>query len=193
MNRAAHEQINRFKIAFWNADCSVADEAYQKPVLSTGVDRIVALVESRKRISLFDVAVELGMPAKLVQELVDLLEEKKIISVQYRFHVPYLVAKRMAAETVQQKVRELKQDEPLIKDVDSIRTQAQPEGASCDSKCSCAQKDKNPFNESMSSWVLLFDHNQRRLLQRMYELERKIRLLEGEKPLNAASRGVLSK
>lgn len=77
-----------------------------KPVIQTGVDKLVALVQSKKRISIGDAAKELSMPKVVIEEWANFLEEKEIITIEYKFTTPYLIIKTASKEQVQAHAKE---------------------------------------------------------------------------------------
>jgi hypothetical protein len=63
----------------------------QKEVVTTDVDALLKLVESKKEISIQDAAKQLEMPETSVEAFADLLQEEGIITLKYKFTTPYLV------------------------------------------------------------------------------------------------------
>ena len=57
-------------------------------LLKTGVDRLVSLIQEKKRISVPEAAKELGVSQIVVEEWADFLEEDGIISIEYKFATP---------------------------------------------------------------------------------------------------------
>jgi hypothetical protein len=60
--------------------------------VNTDVDRLIQFVKDKKEISIEDAAKQLGMPAKTVEALSDLLEEEGILHIKYKFTTPYLTS-----------------------------------------------------------------------------------------------------
>ena len=75
-------------------------------IIETGVDKLVAIVKSRGRISLQDAAKELGVSIPVVEEWSDFLEEEGIISIEYQFTKPYLVERKLTKNEIETKVKE---------------------------------------------------------------------------------------
>ncbi|MEK6835547.1 MAG: hypothetical protein AABX55_00815 [Nanoarchaeota archaeon] len=61
--------------------------------ITTAVDSLVELVNNKQRISLEDAAKELGIPANIINEWATFLEEENILTIEYKFTKPFLVAK----------------------------------------------------------------------------------------------------
>ncbi|MFH1505519.1 MAG: hypothetical protein ABIE94_00840 [archaeon] len=74
--------------------------------IQTGVDKLVELVNDRKRIALDKAAKELGVSTVVVQEWADFLEEEGIISIEYSLSKVYLVEKKLTKKEVQKKAKE---------------------------------------------------------------------------------------
>src|SRR3989338_2052151 len=75
-------------------------------IIETGVDKLVKIINSRGSISSVDAAKELGVSPAVVMEWADFLEEEGIISVEYKFTKPFLVARKLAKKEVQEKAKE---------------------------------------------------------------------------------------
>ena|SRR3989344_3844300 len=65
--------------------------------ITTAVDSLVELVNNKKRISLEEVAKELGLPENIINEWAQFLEEENILTVEYQFTTPFLVIKSRGA------------------------------------------------------------------------------------------------
>ena len=74
--------------------------------IQTGVDKLVELVNERKRVSLDEAAKELGVSTVVVQEWADFLEEEGIISIEYSLSKVYLVEKKLTKKEVVKKSKE---------------------------------------------------------------------------------------
>ncbi|MCX6706736.1 MAG: hypothetical protein NT001_01185 [Candidatus Woesearchaeota archaeon] len=66
----------------------MADEREVK----TDVDRLLSLVKEKKELSFDEAAKQLGMPAKTVEAISDLLEEEGMLHIKYKFTTPYLTS-----------------------------------------------------------------------------------------------------
>lgn len=60
--------------------------------ITTAVDSLVDLVNTRKRISLENAAKELGLPEHIINEWATFLEEEKVLVIEYQFTTPFLIA-----------------------------------------------------------------------------------------------------
>lgn len=75
-------------------------------VIETGVDKLVNLVNLKERISSADAAKELGVSTTVVMEWADFLEEEGIISIEYKFTKPFLIARKLAKKDIQENAKE---------------------------------------------------------------------------------------
>jgi hypothetical protein len=75
-------------------------------VIETGVDKLVNLIRSKKKISVPEAAKFLGVGPIVVEEWADFLEEEGIISIEYKFATPYLIERKATKEEVKQKEKE---------------------------------------------------------------------------------------
>ncbi|HII29545.1 hypothetical protein COT48_04420 [Candidatus Woesearchaeota archaeon CG08_land_8_20_14_0_20_47_9] len=88
--------------------------------LTTGVDRLVSLIERKRRISIPDAAKELSIPRVVVEEWAAFLEEKNIISIQYRLTTPFLVKREITKEEAGKQAAEFEsKKEGFIRKVES--------------------------------------------------------------------------
>lgn len=78
----------------------------QDSLLKTGVDRLVSLIQEKKRISVPEAAKELGVSQIVVEEWADFLEEEGIISIDYKFATTWLIEKKLKKEEIEKKVKE---------------------------------------------------------------------------------------
>ncbi len=74
--------------------------------IETGVDKLVELVNTRKKISLDQAAKELGVSPLLVQEWADFLEDEKVIGLEYSLSRVFLVERKPSKKEVEHKARE---------------------------------------------------------------------------------------
>jgi len=94
-----------------------------KAVVKTDVDRLIALIEEKKDISVPDAAKQLSLPTSTIEALGDILEEEGIVHIKYKFTTPYLIygkaagvgkAAKAAKEEIQEsEVPELPIEAPL--------------------------------------------------------------------------------
>jgi predicted ArsR family transcriptional regulator len=66
--------------------------------IKTGVDNLIELLKNTDKITLNDAAKKLKIKTKILQKWVDFLVEEKIISVEYKFTVPYIYLNRTRQE-----------------------------------------------------------------------------------------------
>ena len=71
--------------------------------IETGVDRLVKLVNSEKKISVENAAKKLGISKIVVQEWVGFLEEEKLISIDYKFSKMMLIERKLTDVEVKEK------------------------------------------------------------------------------------------
>ena len=76
------------------------------PVIETGVDKLIELIERKKDLSLQEAANLLGVPKVVVEEWVSFLEEEGLISVDYRLGKTKLQLKELSPQDVQRKSKE---------------------------------------------------------------------------------------
>jgi len=81
--------------------------AKEGSVIETGVDKLVALIRAKGRISGPEAAKALGVGAVVVEEWADFLEEEGIISIEYKFATPYLVERKLTKDEVKSKEKEV--------------------------------------------------------------------------------------
>lgn len=75
--------------------------------IETGVDKLVKLIEEKKRISVDQAAKILGVSTVLVQEWADFLEEDGLISVDYSLSKVWLSEKKLSQKELERKNKEL--------------------------------------------------------------------------------------
>ena len=86
----------------------------QDSLLKTGVDRLVSLIQEKKRISVPEAAKELGVSQIVVEEWADFLEEEGIISIDYKFATTWLIEKKLKKEEIEKKVKEFHGKKDII-------------------------------------------------------------------------------
>jgi len=74
--------------------------------IETGVDKLVELIDSKKKISVDDAAKNLGISKVVIQEWADFLEEEKIISIEYKFSKTFLLERTLSEKEVKVKKKE---------------------------------------------------------------------------------------
>jgi chromosome segregation ATPase len=74
--------------------------------IETGVDKLVGIVDKKKKISVDDAASELGVSSVIVQEWADFLEEEGIISIEYSLSKVFLCEKKLSKKEIETKGKE---------------------------------------------------------------------------------------
>lgn len=75
-------------------------------LIETGVDKLVNLVNRKKKISMNHAAKELGVGLPVIEEWADFLEEEGIISLDYKLATTYLIERKLSKKEVQKKAKE---------------------------------------------------------------------------------------
>ncbi|MBS3153547.1 hypothetical protein J4426_03220 [Candidatus Woesearchaeota archaeon] len=70
--------------------------------ITTAVDSLVSLVNSKKRISMEEAAQILGLPESILNEWASFLGEEKILGIEYQLTTPFLVAKNVEEEATKE-------------------------------------------------------------------------------------------
>lgn len=83
--------------------------------IETGIDKLVSLVQSKKKISVENAAKELSLSPSQVMKLGSLLEESGLIEVKYGILGTYLVTKELSGKEIEEKTKELKKKGVLDK------------------------------------------------------------------------------
>jgi hypothetical protein len=87
--------------------------------IQTGVDKLVALVKEKQRVSVDEAAKTLGVSKTIVQEWADFLEEEAIIEIKYSLAKTYLVDKKLSQGEAAAKERQFeRQRETFVTKVD---------------------------------------------------------------------------
>ncbi|RME53751.1 hypothetical protein D6783_01010, partial [Candidatus Woesearchaeota archaeon] len=82
--------------------------------IQTGVDKLVALVESKHSVELSDAARSLGVSKAVVQEWAEFLEEEGLISIEYSLSKVFLVQRKLSKKEVAQKAKEYETKKDLF-------------------------------------------------------------------------------
>lgn len=89
-------------------------------VIETGVDKLVNLIEQKKKISVDEAAKSLGLSKQLIEQWADFLEEEKIISIEYNFTTTFLCERKLSKKEAENKGKEyLDKRDNFIKKVDT--------------------------------------------------------------------------
>ena len=75
--------------------------------IETGVDKLVQLVQKKKKILVDDAARELGVGPLVVQEWAEFLEEEGLITIQYSLSKVYLIERTLTKEQAETKAKQL--------------------------------------------------------------------------------------
>ena len=76
--------------------------------IETGVDKLVRLVESKKKLSTAEAAKALGVSTAVIDEWSDFLEEEGLISIEYKLATTYLVERKLSKKEVVKKAKEFR-------------------------------------------------------------------------------------
>ncbi len=102
--------------------------------IETGVDKLVSLVASEKKIELEAAAKKLSIDPTVVKEWADFLEEEGIIGIQFSLSKTFLVEKRLSGSEVKKKASEYENKrEAFVRRVDSALKQLEDETAGFES------------------------------------------------------------
>lgn len=80
--------------------------APKTPVIETGVDKLIALLEKKKDLSIPEAADMLGVPRVVVEEWAAFLEEEGLISIDYKFATARLKLKKLTERETKRKTQE---------------------------------------------------------------------------------------
>ncbi len=80
----------------------------QDKFIETGVDKLVRLVESKKKVSTREAAKVLGVSTSVIDEWSDFLEEEGLISIEYKLATTYLVERKLTKKEVVKKAKEFR-------------------------------------------------------------------------------------
>jgi myosin heavy chain 9/10/11/14 len=99
--------------------------------ISTGVDKLVALVHDKQKLTVDEAAKTLGVSKTIVQEWADFLEEEGLVAIKYSLSKTYLVEKNLSKRDVADKEKQFAtQRETFIRKVDTTIAQLENETAS---------------------------------------------------------------
>jgi len=74
--------------------------------IETGVDKLVDLINRRKRLSTNEAADELGVSIHVIQEWADFLEDEGLITIEYKLSRTYLCERKLNKGEVEKKAKE---------------------------------------------------------------------------------------
>lgn len=96
--------------------------------IQTGVDKLVALLHEKKKVTIEDAAKELGVSKMILQKWADFLQEEGLLEIKYSLSKTYLVDKVLTKREFSDKQNQFEdQRETFIKRVDSSISQLQSE------------------------------------------------------------------
>jgi len=78
----------------------------KRPVIETGVDKLIALLEKKKDLPIPEAADMLGVPRVVVEEWAAFLEEEGLISIDYKFATARLKLKKLTERETKRKTKE---------------------------------------------------------------------------------------
>nr|MCK4930499.1 hypothetical protein [Nanoarchaeota archaeon] len=73
--------------------------------IETGVDKLVTLINRKKKISTNEAANELGVSIPVVQEWADFLEDQGLITVEYKLSRTYLCERKLTKKEIEKKAK----------------------------------------------------------------------------------------
>ncbi|GEM_PF-6636601 len=95
--------------------------AQETKEITTGVDKLVALLNERKRISISDAAKALSMQKVVIEEWADFLHEQGVIDIDYKFTTPFLVKRELTKEEVSKKSKDFEgRKEGFVRKVEAM-------------------------------------------------------------------------
>jgi chromosome segregation ATPase len=87
--------------------------------IKTGVDKLVELISSKKRIKLDDAAKELGVGLNVVQEWAEFLEQEGLISIEYTFSKVWLQERKITKDQIMAGTKEVSSEkDAFIRKID---------------------------------------------------------------------------
>jgi chromosome segregation ATPase len=75
-------------------------------IIETGVDRLVDIINRKKKISVGDAAKELGVSTSVIEEWANFLEEEGLITLDYKLATTYLCEKKLTKKEINKKEKE---------------------------------------------------------------------------------------
>lgn len=74
--------------------------------IETGVDKLIRLIEEKKKITVTAAAKQLGVSSVLVQEWADFLEEDKLISIEYSLSKVWLMQRKLSEKEIEKRTKD---------------------------------------------------------------------------------------
>jgi chromosome segregation ATPase len=85
-----------------------------KEVINTGVDKLVKLVKEKGKISIKQASKLLGVDEETTEDWAQFLEDGGLLSIEYKFTVPYLVGKKLTKSEIEENVKEVKEGKDIF-------------------------------------------------------------------------------
>jgi len=108
--------------------------------IQTGVDKLVEVIGTAKRISLDDATKKLGVSAQVVQEWAEFLEREKLITVEYSFSKIWLCEKKLSKKEIATTAKEISSEKDAF-------------ARKIDSAIKSLEKDTSGFEEIKTEFV----------------------------------------
>lgn len=85
-----------------------------KEVINTGVDKLVKLVKEKGKISIKQASKLLGVDEETTEDWAQFLEDGGLLSIEYKFTVPYLIGKKLTKSEIEERAKELKEGKDIF-------------------------------------------------------------------------------
>lgn len=116
----------------------------------TGVDRLMGLISEKKKVSVTQVAKELGVSKLLVTEWADFLADEKLITIEYSLSKTYLKEREVPDKEVAKKVKEyVTKKEGFVRKVESALAKLESDGTGV----ALVKKEFDALKKSLGSQV----------------------------------------
>lgn len=113
--------------------------------ITTGVDKLIALLREKQKISLNAVSKTLNMEQDVVQEWAELLEKEGVITITYKFSKAWLELKKIDNKTVEVSAKE------VISEKDAFSRKIEAAIKSIEKETAGFEEIKNSFNNIQSN------------------------------------------
>jgi len=113
--------------------------------ITTGVDRLIAILREKQKISLNAVSKTINMEQGVVQEWAELLEKEGVITITYKFSKAWLELKKIDNKTVEVSAKE------VISEKDAFSRKIEAAIKSIEKETSGFEEIKNSFNNIQSN------------------------------------------
>ncbi len=95
--------------------------AKRSQLIETGVDKLIKLIEQEKKISIADAAKKLSIPRVVLEEWLDFLEQKEIVTIEYKFTTPYIVKRELTQKDIEKRTKTFSgQKEAFMRKADTL-------------------------------------------------------------------------